>query len=390
MLGRPEPKFLPCRFRPSGQALDERKRPSQTGAMLLVSICRFLALSALLGACAEKRVQNPTDTGGSGGADNVAGGGTGGGGDGGSAGDNAGDNQPEFLYPVGKEGQHNYYPRAVTVDDTQVYWADLEGVRKGPKTGGGNVTTLGPWGGELTPHLINVDATHIYYLHNDHINKIPKAGGATEELPLGVDLGLYGTMTADDTYLYFAETECLQIGRMTKMGVLGELSVGAPGNTGSTTQLIVTDTTLYCANAQTIWAQPKMGGKVEVFVDGFTSVVGVVIHADTMYFGTDDSPGSQYLSSIPIAGGVVTRLGTLNKPGGPGNIHFDALRRSLFWRTSIRSYDAELYSYSLESGIFAPVTPYKIQLGNGFDADADYLYWGDGHAIMRIRKPPLE
>lgn len=91
----------------------------------------------------------------------------------------------------------------VAVDATDVYYIDLDEVKKVPKQGGA-VTVLAK---ARKPRSLAVDATHVYFtdagprMIDGAIDRVAKAGGALETLAADQDQPY--RLTIDDTYVYW-------------------------------------------------------------------------------------------------------------------------------------------------------------------------------------------
>ncbi|MGH7269673.1 MAG: hypothetical protein ACREJ3_04520, partial [Polyangiaceae bacterium] len=160
---------------------------------------------------------------------------------------------------------------AIAVDGAFVYWAEsaVDGlrVRKAPKDGGGPVTDLGSWSGDLTGRLIVTDETSIYWLNGDVITRQPKAGGPSSTLPLGRKPGPGGMdgPVLVDGQLYLVDRGCWAIGHVPVDGSPPVFTdVPNNGSYAGSTSMAVDATRVYCANGPKVVAQPKAGGAVVV------------------------------------------------------------------------------------------------------------------------------
>ncbi len=151
--------------------------------------------------------------------------------------------------------------RGMVIDDTDVYWAEDEGIHSVPKAGGKPKSVVAT----SLPDFMAVDATNVYWysMISGVIQRAPKKGGAAVKVHAD-DKHTLHTFFVDGNDLY--------------------VSYGAEG-------------------AMQIDRLPKTGGAPTTVVDKQDPANGFAIDANNIYWITDDT-----IFKVPRSGGSATKV----------------------------------------------------------------------------------
>jgi len=222
------------------------------------------------------------------------------------------------------------YPWAIAVDDNNVYWTNYDN-GYGPSVGGsttsGAVMKVALTGG--TPVALDtgledpwgIAATNVYYTNagGGRVKSVPIAGGTPTVLASGQS-GPAG-IAVDGTNVYWANYTGGTISSIAKTGTGTVKVLTSSDNAQYAVGVAVNSTTLFFTAApggttSLVASMPLAGSATPiVLASGQDTSWGIVIDANNVYWTNNDvSPGGA-VSSVPLAGGSITKLATnLNNP----------------------------------------------------------------------------
>lgn len=179
------------------------------------------------------------------------------------------------------------YHRGLSVDNTFVYWADKDGVKRATKDGASTVTLFS----DRRVHDLAIDVAYVYWtrglIGSGEIRRIDKSGGTVQTLASG--LHYPRDIYVDESYIYWAEGTTLK-----RVPIVG----GVPPTT--------------------------------IYSEAGSQMNSVVVSGPFLYWSQTDSSGSigsGKVRRIPKAGGSMTDIET--GLSGPRSINLDS--QSVYW-----------------------------------------------------------
>ncbi len=180
------------------------------------------------------------------------------------------------------------YHRGISVDNTFVYWADEDGVKRATKDGASTVTLFS----DPRVHDLAIDVDYVYWtggmIGSGEIRRIDKSGGTVQTL---ASSGLHypRSLVVDEGYVYWAEVTTLK-----RVSIAG----GVPPTT--------------------------------IYSEAGSQMSSVAVSGSFLYWSQTDSGGSigsGKVRHIPKAGGSMTDIET--SLSGPDSINLDS--QSVYW-----------------------------------------------------------
>jgi hypothetical protein len=183
------------------------------------------------------------------------------------------------------------YHRALALDDTYVYFGDNAGVNRVPK-GGGSVVALAAG---YDSYKLALDASYVYWTEwavagNDAIRRVPKTGGAVQTILSSGSLADPLGIAVDEAHVYWTEGNGGKVRRVAKAGG-GILDLVPAQIDYWADSIAVGDEHVYWAGGTStpgthqLRRVPKGGGGIDDLVPGLSSLRGVNLSANYVYWG---------------------------------------------------------------------------------------------------------
>jgi hypothetical protein len=312
---------------------------------------------------------------------------------------------PETVYDRITDEEANRPRRGIEVDGPTLYWGEYSPsaggvVRSAPKDGSGPIRTLGQRFDFAYSRSLVVDETHVYWLNVDDTRtwpvlvRVDKDGSNPQTTPIprfgdNVKLLDLGAIAGTPDAILLATLSCSWILRVPKDGsAIQSWAVSPYPDSGGVTGLERFGGFVYCSNGSYIHQLDPETGAVLQVVSGQKQVGPMAMIAGSIFFvnqsGTDKNGNLGVLSSET---GQVRNLGEEPGPSG-AHILYDEPRHTIYWFTGLNFQAARLAAYDVNT----PEGPVLLLDGQNImgdsAADADYLYWQSDNAITRLHKWP--
>ncbi|HEX5098236.1 MAG TPA: hypothetical protein VFV94_01995 [Polyangiaceae bacterium] len=312
---------------------------------------------------------------------------------------------PETVYDRITDEEANRPRRGIEVDGPTLYWGEYSPsaggvVRSAPKDGSGPIRTLGQRFDFAYSRSLVVDETHVYWLNVDDTRtwpvlvRVDKDGSNPQTTPIprfgdNVKLLDLGAIAGTPDAILLATLSCSWILRVPKDGsAIQSWAVSPYPDSGGVTELERFGDFIYCSNGAHIHRLDPATGAVSEIVSGQDHAGPMALIEGSLYFANNDggTNGDENLALVAPNGGDVQDLGL--SFGAAAHLNYDELRHSLYWVTGLSPFIGRVVAYGV-GGTAAPTVLLDAQniMGDS-TADADNLYWQSDNAITRLHKWP--
>jgi hypothetical protein len=194
------------------------------------------------------------------------------------------------------------YHRGLEVDDTFVFWADDDGLKRATKDGLSTVTLVTTDVNDLT-----TDVSHVYWsggeIGSASIKRVGKNGGASQTLASG--LNYPRDLAVDESFVYWADSDSIR--RMPKIGGAAAPTTSYSNSGTQVAHLAVRDSRLFWTETDSagsigsgkVRSASKTGGAQSSIATGLSGPGGINIDGQYAYWGDGDGIKRVGLSAAP-------------------------------------------------------------------------------------------
>ena len=274
----------------------------------------------------------------------------------------------------------------LAVDKANIYWLAGDGFHAKPLAGGNE--TISPISFDAPPSGFTIDATKAYWTETQccafgqkgSIKTMPLSGGSTSILTENVNAPY--TVAVDAFNAYWIEggpTGGIEgYGRIAKIPLGGgEVRIaigGISADSGEQTPLTSDDSDIYIGDRFTIKKISSIGGPIEYLFTTYFYIRDIVTDGINIYW-LEDGP-TPLIRKMPVSGGTVTTLASLN--GYPGPIRIS--NGFIYW---LESYET-IKKISVNGGdIYTVVSNPDLFIWD-YVVDSSHVFFSTAYSIEKI------